>query len=110
MNYNSYHPQLQQVEEFSLNMTKELIDKNNEELHKIKNSIETHLKKDFKYPLLACVFLLFYDSGKTTLKKSELYSLMEKELIKYKGRIISSPTERYKIITKANYKAIIKDI
>ena len=110
MNRNSYHPQLQQVEEFSLNTTKELIDKNNEELHKIKNLIETHLKKDYKYPLLACVFLLFYDSGKTTLKKSELYSLMEKELIKYKGRIISSPTERYKIITKKNYKTIIKDI
>ena len=72
--------------------------------------IDNHKKNGYKYPLLACLFLLFYNSGKNTLKKSELYSLMEKEAINNKNKIISSPTERFCIITPKNYKSKIKDM
>ena len=79
-------------------------------MEKIKSWIQKQINNDYKIPLLPCVFLLFYNERKTTLKKSELYSLMEQQIIKYQNRIISSPTERYILISKKNYKARIKDI
>ena len=110
MNINLSPTQLETINEISLNIAHDEIDRNNEELEKIKNMVEKHIQNDFKCPLLPCVFLLFYNAGKTTLKKSELYSLMEQEIMKYKNKIISAPTERYILISKNNYKSRIKDI
>ena len=83
---------------------------NEEELKKLETLIETQKSKGHKYPLLACVFSIFHSSGKNTLTKAELYNLMEKKATEDKNKIISSPTERYCIITPNNFKAKIKDI
>ena len=95
----------------SLNLISERYTNSNAlELQKIKNLIDRQKMKGHKYPLLACIFLLFLEAGKNTLTKSELYSLMEKVSLRDKNKIISSPTERYCIINPSNYKAKIKDI
>ena len=83
---------------------------NESELRRIKNLVDGQRRKGHKYPLLACVFLQFFDAGKSTLTKPELYSMIEKTSIRDKNLIISSPTERYSIICPSNYKAKIKDI
>ena len=68
---------------------------NEESLQKLETLVEEQKAKGHKYPLLACVFLLFRTSGKKTLTKTELYELMEKKTVEDKNKIISSPTERY---------------
>jgi hypothetical protein len=83
---------------------------NEESLQKLETLVEEQKAKGHKYPLLACVFLLFRTSGKKTLTKTELYELMEKKTVEDKNKIISSPTERYCIITPNNFKSKIKDI
>ena len=83
---------------------------NEYELLKIKNLVDTQINKGHKYPLLACIFLCFYDAGKSTLTKSELYDLMAKRTAKDINKIVSSPTERYSIVTPNNFKSKIKDI
>ena len=83
---------------------------NEEELEKLNTLIELQKSKGHKYPLLACVFLLFRTAGKKTLTKSEMYNLMEKKAIEDKTKIVSSPTERYCVITQNNFKSKIKDI
>ena len=83
---------------------------NEEELEKLQTQIDLQKSKGHKYPLLACVFLLFRTAGKKTLTKTEMYDLMEKKAIEDKTKIVSSPTERYCIITQNNYKSKIKDI
>ena len=84
---------------------------NNEEALKLLNTfIEDQKNRGYKYPLISCVFVQFYKSGKQVLEKSELYSLVKKEVIENKNKIISSPTERYCIIDAKNYKSRIKDI
>ena len=83
---------------------------NEEELEKLHSLIELQKSKGHKYPLLACVFLLFRTAGKKTLTKNEMYNLMEKKAIEDKTKIVSSPTERYCVITQNNFKSKIKDI
>ena len=83
---------------------------NEEELEKLHSLIELQKSKGHKYPLLACVFLLFRTAGKKTLTKNEMYNLMEKKAIEDKTKIVSSPTERYCVITQNNSKSKIKDI
>ena len=83
---------------------------NEEELEKLNSLIELQKSKGHKYPLLACVFLLFRTAGKKTLTKNEMYNLMEKKAIEDKTKIVSSPTERYCVITQNNFKSKIKDI
>ena len=83
---------------------------NEEELEKLHSLIEQQKSKGHKYPLLACVFLLFRTAGKKTLTKNEMYNLMEKKAIEDKTKIVSSPTERYCVITQNNFKSKIKDI
>ena len=83
---------------------------NEEELEKLHSLIELQKSKGHKYPLLACVFLLFRTAGKKTLTKTEMYDLMEKKAIEDKTKIVSSPTERYCVITQNNFKSKIKDI
>lgn len=94
----------------SISLIHEDTNHNDEELEKIKKLVEENKKNGYKIPLLASVFLLFYNSGKKTLKKSEAYSLMEVEALNNKNKIISSPTERYCMINPKNYKSKIKDI
>ena len=95
----------------SLNLSnKDHISSNEVGLERIYNLIEVQKMKGHKYPLLACIFLLFREAGKETLKKSELYELMEKASQKDENKIISSPTERYCTINPTNYKYRIKDI
>lgn len=109
--HSSYkHISLEQINTASISLIHEEINNNDEELEKIKNLVEESYKNGHKIPLLAIVFLLFYNSGKTTLKKSEAYALMEKETQNYKNKIISSPTERYCMINHKNFKSKIKDI
>ena len=84
---------------------------NNDEALKILNDIITkHKKQGYKYPFISCLFLQFYNSGKKILEKDELYSLVQREVINNKNKIISSPTDRYCIINSHNYKSKIKDI
>ena len=109
-NSNSKKIQLQQINTASISLIHENVNKNDEELEKIKKLVQENKEKGYKIPLLANVFLLFYNSGKNTLKKSEAYALMEKEAINNKNIIISSPTERYCMINQKNYKSKIKDI
>ena len=104
------HITLEQINTASISLIHEEVNNNDEELEKIKQLVEESVKNGHKIPLLALVFLLFYNSGKTTLKKSEAYELMEKETYKYKNKIISSPTERYCMINHKNFKSKIKDI
>ena len=104
------HITLEQINTASISLIHEEVNNNDEELEKIKQLVEESVKNGHKIPLLAIVFLLFYNSGKTTLKKSEAYDLMEKETLKYKNKIISSPTERYCMINHKNFKSKIKDI
>ena len=107
---NSKPVKLQLINTASISLIHENVNKNDEDLEKIKKMVEENKEKGFKIPLLAKVFLLFYNSGKNTLKKSEAYALMEKEAINNKNIIISSPTERYCMINQKNYKSKIKDI
>ena len=107
---NSKQIQLQQINTASISLIHENANKNEEELEKIKKMVEENKGKGYKIPLLANVFLLFYNSGKNTLKKSEAYALMEQEAKNNKNIIISSPTERYCMINPKNYKSKIKDI
>jgi len=107
---NDISKTLDKINTSSINLIHEENNDNEDLLETIKKLVDEHKKNGYKYPLLACVFLLFYNSGKKILKKSELYSLMEKEIINNKNKIISSPTERYCIITQQNFKSKIKDI
>ena len=83
---------------------------NEEELKKLEALVQEQKLKGHKYPLLAGVFLLFHTAGKNVLSKTELYELMAKRAAEDKNKIISSPTERYCIITPNNFKSKIKDI
>ena len=107
---NSKQVPLKLINTASICLIHEDINHNDEELEKIKKLVEENKKNGYKIPLLATVFLLFYNSGKKTLKKSEAYALMEKEALNNKNKIISSPTERYCMISPKNYKSKIKDI
>ena len=94
----------------SINIIREEISNNSEELEKIQKLVDENKKSGHKIPLIATVLLLFHNAENNTLKKCDLYSLMEKETINNKNTIISSPTERYCIINQKNYKSKIKDI
>ena len=107
---NSKQVPLKLINTASICLIHEDTNHNDEELEKIKKLVEENKKNGYKIPLLATVFLLFYNSGKKTLKKSEAYALMEKEALNNKNKIISSPTERYCMISQKNYKSKIKDI
>ena len=61
--------QLQQINTASISLIHENVNKNDEELEKIKKLVQENKEKGYKIPLLANVFLLFYNSGKNTLKK-----------------------------------------
>ena len=107
---SSFQNPLEQTNSVSINIVHEEINNNSEELEKIKKLVDENKKNGHKIPLIATVLLLFHNVENNTLKKSELYSLMEKETINNKNTIISSPTERYCIINQKNYKSKIKDI
>ena len=110
MNNRSFQSPLEQANSVSINIIHEEINNNSEELEKIKKLIDENKKNGYKIPLIATVLLFFHNAENNTLKKSDLYSLMEKETINNKNTIISSPTERYCIINQKNYKSKIKDI
>ena len=110
MNPRSFQIPLEQSTSVSINIIHETINNNSEELEKIKKLVDENKKNGHKIPLIATVLLLFHNAENNTLKKSDLYSMMEKETINNKNTIISSPTERYCIINKKNYKSKIKDI
>ena len=94
----------------SINIIHEEVNNNSEELEKIQKLVDENKKSGHKIPLIDTVLLLFHNTENNTLKKCDLYSLMEKETINNKNTIISSPTERYCIINQKNYKSKIKDI
>ena len=110
MNPRSFQIPLEQSTSVSINIIHETINNNSEELEKIKKLVDENKKNGHKIPLIATVLLLFHNAENNTLKKSDLYSLMEKETKNNKNAIISSPTERYCIINHKNYKSKIKDI
>ena len=110
MNPRSFQNPLEQSTSVSINIIHEEINNNSEELEKIKKLVDENKKNGFKIPLIATVLLLFHNADNNTLKKNDLFSLMEKETINNKNMIISSPTERYCIINQKNYKSKIKDI
>ena len=107
---SSFKNPLEQPTSISISITHEEINNNNQELEKIKQLVDENIKNGYKIPLIATVLLLFHNIENSTLKKSDLYSLMEKEIKNNKDSIISAPTERYCLITHNNYKPKIKDI
>ena len=110
MNKPSPQIQLEKINTASINIIHEQVNNNNEELEKIKKLVDENKNNGHKIPLLATVLLLFHNVENSTLTKSDLYSLMEKETRNNKNAIISSPTDRYSIINPRNFKSKIKDI
>ena len=78
-------------------------------LQKIEILVEEYKNKGYKIPFLACLFLLFFKTKKITLKKSEIYSLLEELIAKNSNKIICYPTGQNKTITQKRYKHKLRD-
>ena len=78
-------------------------------LQKIEILVEENKNKGNKIPFLACLFLLFFKTKKSTLKKSEIHSLLEELIAKNSDKIICYPNDQNSTITHKKYKHKLKD-
>ena len=83
----------------------------NENQLKLINDVVNEIKsRNLQITLISCVFLLFYKTGRDTLTRMEIETMLEEEIMQYSHKIVSSNTERSCVITLDNYKQKVKDI
>ena len=83
---------------------------NKHQLEIFKKVVDEAKSKGKMYSFISVAFLIYYEAGKNCLTKSEIKSLIEKEIKENPGKIISSHTGRCCLITLNNYRKKIKDI
>lgn len=83
---------------------------NRHQLEIFKKVVDEAKSKGKMYSFISVAFLIYYESGKSCLTKSEIKKLVEKEIKENPSKIISSHTGRCCLITLHNYRRKIKDI